>query len=171
MSEPSEFERLVEERRIERVLIAYCRGLDAMDLESIAALFTDDCVVSYGPDDALNSIGREALRSDLARLWRWQRTAHHLCNIEIEFERADAARAQSAVMAWHERTGDDGALLTAIVYGRYEDILTRTDAGWRIASRTMFMAGSDANFRVNLHPAPRRPPPPGWTAPDVERRD
>jgi hypothetical protein len=34
---------------IAELLHDYCRGLDAMDLDCIPALVTEDCVVSYGP--------------------------------------------------------------------------------------------------------------------------
>ena len=170
MSVPITLERLFDERQIERVLIAYCRGLDAMELDALVLLFTEDCLVSYGPDATLNSHGRDALRRDLARLWRWRRTAHHLSNVEIAFTDADRASASSAVMAWHERVDGGTAPVTATVFGRYEDEFVRTGEGWRIAKRTMYMSGSNAAFRANLHPAPRRPPPPGWTAPEVERQ-
>jgi SnoaL-like domain len=170
MSMPITQERLLDERQIERVLIAYCRGLDTMELDALALLFTEDCLVSYGPDAALNSHGRDGLRRDLGRLWRWRRTAHHLSNVEIDFTAADRASVSSAVMAWHERADGGSDLVTATVFGRYEDEFVRTGEGWLIAKRTMYMSGSNSAFKVNLHPLPRRPPPPGWTAPVVERR-
>ena len=153
---------LQDRREIEDLLIDYCRHLDRMDLEALAALFSADCHVVYGPDPRLAAEGREALRTSLARMWRWRRTAHHLANVRVWLDAPDRARAESCVHAWHERP--DGG--TAVVFGRYHDTLTRTDAGWRIAARRMEQDGADAGFRVAIPQAPRTPPPPGWTSPE-----
>jgi hypothetical protein len=149
---------------ISDILNRYCIGLDLMALDDVAGLFTDDCFVSYGPEERLTSIGRTRLRQDLERLWRWRRTSHHLSNIIVSVER-DTATAQSYVIAWHELA--DGS--SATIYGRYDDELVRTPAGWRIARRAQYMNGNDAGFTVNIHPTPRRPPPDGWVAPKIDR--
>lgn len=164
MSDPDFLRTLADERAIARVLVRYCNYLDGMDLDALAALFTADCVVSYGPGDNLTSRGRDSLRQDLGRLWRWHRTSHHLSNIDIELDGHIAARARSHVLAWHERA--DGT--TATVYGRYEDRFTYANNNWLIAERKMFMNGHDAGFRLALHPTPRRKPPQGWSAPDMD---
>lgn len=155
-------QRLADRREIEDLLIAYCRHLDRMDLDKLAALFTDDCTVRFGPDRRLIAEGRAALEASMARLWRWQRTAHHLSNVALGFESRDSAHSESYVIAWHE--APDGR--TATLYGRYLDRLRRTSDGWRIAERTMDMNGADAGFTVPIPQAPRRPPPPGWTPPE-----
>ena len=160
----TEADTLIDKLAIAETLYRYCRHLDMMDLDPIALLFTEDCVVSYGPDPALTSEGRDALRHDLERLWRWRRTSHHLSNVEIAVER-DTARAHSAVIAWHERPDRT----TATLYGRYEDELIRADGCWLIARRQQFMNGSCAGFTVNIHPSPRRAAPAGWTAPKIDR--
>lgn len=156
------FWELLNRRWIEDLLVDYCRHLDRMELEALATLFTADCRVTYGPDPRLAAVGREALASSLARMWRWRRTAHHLANVRIWLDGSDAARAESCVHAWHERP--DGR--TATVYGRYLDIVKRTPEGWRIAERRMDMNGADANFRVAIPEAARQPPPPGWQPPE-----
>lgn len=165
MSDADSLRRLADERDISRSLVLYCHHLDRMDLDALVELFTADCVVSYGPDESLNSRGQTGLRRDLARLWRWRRTSHHLSNVEIEFDGADSARAGSYVFAWHERA--DGT--SATVYGRYEDRFVRIDEGWRIAERKMFMNGHDAGFALTLHRTPRREPPDDWQTPDIDR--
>ncbi len=153
---------LLDQRRIEDLLVDYCRYLDRMALDDLADLFTADCRVTYGPDPRLAAVGREELAKSLARMWRWRRTAHHLANVRIWRDSADAARAESYVHAWHERP--DGA--TAVVFGRYLDQLRRTEEGWRIAERRMDMNGADAAFKVAIPQAPRHAPPPGWEAPE-----
>lgn len=156
---------LADRAAITDLLHAYCRALDEMDLDAIAALFTEDCVVSYGP--SLESRGAARLVADLARLWRWRRTSHHLSNVTIRVD-GDGAEAESYVIAWHE--APDGR--TATLFGQYRDRLVRTGQGWRIARRTQLMNGNDAGFTVGIHPLPRRAPPDGWTAPaTVPTRD
>lgn len=153
--------RLLAEREIEAVLVDYCRHLDAMDLPWLAALFTEDAHVVYGPDPRLEAKGREEIEASLARMWRWRRTAHHLSNVRVWIDSADTARAESAVWAWHEAA--DGS--EASVYGVYHDRFVR-DGGWRIAERRMEMRGASGGFRVPITPAWRAPPPEGWAPPE-----
>lgn len=150
---------------IEEVLAIYCIALDEMDLDRLAALFTADCRVDYGPDARLQSNGAADLRQSLERMWRWRRTSHHLSNVTIDFEDADTANVVSYVLAWHERPD----LTSATVYGRYVDRFVRTTEGWRIAKRRMLMNGSDRAFTVDINPLERREAPAGWTAPDIDR--
>ena len=156
--------RAADRRQITDLLVGYCVALDRMALDELAALFTADCRVEFGPDERLNSRGRDALAKSLERMWRWARTSHHLSNVRIEFTGPDAADSLSYVFAWHERP--DGS--TAAVWGEYRDRLVRRDGRWLIAGRTMFEHGSDAGFTVGLHRLERRPPPPGWVAPAID---
>lgn len=66
---------------ISELLFAYCAYLDRMDLDALADLFTEDCQVDYGPEERMHSRGSRQLRHDLERMWRWQRTSHHLSNV------------------------------------------------------------------------------------------
>lgn len=157
-----QLQRLVDRRDIEQVLIAYCIHLDRMDLTAMADLFTEDCIVDYGKDPRLKSKGAIGLARSLERMWRWQRTSHHLSNVVIEFGDDDTARATSYVFAWHERA--DGS--TATIMGQYHDLLKRMAGRWLIAERRMVMNGSDAGFTVPINEFDRLPPPDGWTAPE-----
>lgn len=156
---------LIDRQAISDVLVDYCLALDRMDLPRLAALFTDDCIVEYGPEPALRSRGAKALEKSLQRMWRWRRTSHHLSNVSIEFAGAGAARVRSYVHAWHERS--DGS--TATIFGQYRDRFVRCGDAWRIAERRMEMNGCDAGFKVNIHPFERIPPPPDWVAPNIDR--
>jgi hypothetical protein len=153
--------RLVDQREIENLLIDYCRYLDRMELGKLAALFSEDCRVIYGPDPKLTARGRPGLEASLSRMWRWRRTAHHLTNIRIRFDGDARADSESYVHAWHE--GVDGN--TAIIYGRYLDRLHRLDEVWKITERRMDMNGCDNGFKVPVPPAPRCMPPSGWSPP------
>jgi len=161
---PEDDPRIADRQAIADVLVDYCASLDLMELGALADLFTADCVVKFGPDERLNSRGRDALAKSLERMWRWRRTSHHLSNVRIEFTGPDEAETTSYVLAWHERP--DGS--TATVYGQYRYRFERRDGRWRIAARRMLMNGSDAGFTVNLFPLERRPAPEDWVAPDVD---
>ena len=156
--------RSADRQAIADVLVEYCCALDLMDLPALAALFTDDCVVEYGPGEFLQSHGSAALAKSLERMWRWSRTSHHLSNVLIRFDGSDAAFCRSYVHAWHERP--DGS--TATIFGQYRDRFVRREQLWRIAERRMLMSGCDAGFTVNINRLERRPPPPGWRAPDMD---
>lgn len=141
---------------ITRLLHRYCGMLDRMDLAMVPELFTEDCVVVYGPEARMQSRGAAALASSLRRLWRFARTSHHLSNIEVDFEAEDVASARSYVLAWHQE-GDGGS---RTLYAHYDDRLVRTPAGWRIAERRQFTHGSDVPWDLALAEAERLPEQP-----------
>ena len=155
---------LLDEREITDLLTEYCRALDSMDLEAISKVFSDDCVVEFGPDQRLNSHGPQGVAKSLERMWRWVRTSHHLSNISIRFDGEDRASSISYVLAWHERSDKT----TATIYGQYHDDLRREKVGWRITKRVMYMNGSDSGFTVNIHPFKRKAAPADWIPPDID---
>jgi ketosteroid isomerase-like protein len=139
---------LEDKQAIAEVLYAYCASLDRMDLDALASLFTADCVVDYGPEARLQSRGAERLRHDLARMWRWARTSHHLSNVMVTLDGdGEHAGATSYVIAWHERP--DGS--TATMMGQYQDRLVREEGQWRISRRRQVLTGNDAGFDVNIN--------------------
>jgi ketosteroid isomerase-like protein len=161
----NELKTLMDRQEISFLLHEYCRTLDAMDLDTLAEIFTEDCIVEYGPEDRLKSHGKAAIRQGLERLWRWKRTSHHLSNIQIRFGQADEANALSYVIAWHERP--DGS--TGTIWGQYHDMFVRTPVGWRLKRRRQTMNGNDAGFTVNVFSSERRQAPAGWVAPVIDR--
>ena len=111
-----QLQELLDKQAIAEVLFAYCAHLDRMDLEALAALFTEDCVVDYGPEARLQSHGADGLRRDLARMWRWSRTSHHLSNVVVKLEGdgqhavAIQLRDRLARAAGRVHGNDDGAV-------------------------------------------------------------
>ena len=147
---------LEDKQAIAEVLHAYCAYLDRMDLDELAALFTADCIVDYGPEARLQSHGAGGLHHDLARMWRWARTSHHLSNVIVTLDGdGEHAGAISYVIAWHERP--DGS--TATMMGQYQDRLVREDGRWRISRRRQVLIGNDAGFDVNINRFERLPRP------------
>ncbi len=151
----SDQERAHDRLAITRLLHRYCAMLDRMDLDLVPELFTDDCVVVYGPEERMQSRGAANLASSLRRLWRFARTSHHLSNVEIDFDGADEAQGRSYVLAWHQQP--DGASRT--LYAQYHDRFVRTPAGWRIAERRQYTNGSDVPWDLALAESERLPEP------------
>ncbi len=140
-----------DHRAIERIMLEYCRAVDANEPDDVVALFTHDCITNYGPGDERvahptlgfqgEMRGRAEFREFLDGLAGLAGTSHHVSNIQITFTSPDAADAFSYLIAWHLLP--DRAEFT--VYGRYVDALVRTDAGWQFRSRRMLVAGASGS--------------------------
>jgi hypothetical protein len=129
---------LVEIERIHRLLSDYAFHLDMNHPDEIAALFTEDCYVAYGPD--FGAEGREAYRETLGGIGSFfAATSHHVSNIVVDFG-PDLATAtvRSVLHAWHRYTKDrpDGHF-----FGQYHDELVRIDGDWRFERRELRAAG------------------------------
>ena len=147
-------EELLARHELEELIFAYCRHFDLNEPERVAALFTDDAVVDYGPEfpDVVGAAAIEdAVAGSLERIFA--ATSHHVSNIQLEFDGPDAATGQTYLYAWHRyRDGSpDGEL-----WGRYEHRFRRTAAGWRISSLRLTAAGTRDFHRSAMHPTGRR---------------
>jgi len=149
---------LVARQAICDVIHAYCRGVDTLDAEAVAALFTEDCVVDYGPGLGQPTHGSAALAARLANgLPRFAATSHHVSNIEVELNRdATSATTITYLLAWHRYPDDrpDG-----ILYARYHDRFVLQDdrqrSTWLIAERVLRVAGQQ-DFDVEWYPIGRQ---------------
>ena len=83
---------LLDRRAIEELIHSYCRHFDQNEPELVAALFTEDAVVDYGPEfpniDGAASIG-ETIAVGLEQTFA--ATSHHVSNIQVTFEGPDHA--------------------------------------------------------------------------------
>ena len=123
---------------ITELLHAYCRFVDLLATHELVELFTEDCVIDYGPGLGGPILGREALEAALARgLRRFAATSHHVSNVEITVQ-GDVASAICYVLAWHKMT--DGSP-DACLFGQYHDRFVRTDGSWKVAERRLLVAG------------------------------
>ncbi|SEO98119.1 nuclear transport factor 2 family protein [Amycolatopsis saalfeldensis] len=129
---------LLEIEQVRRLLFDYAFHLDMNHPDEIAALFTEDCYVSYGPD--FGAEGRPAYRETLGGIGSFfAATSHHVSNIVVDFGPDLAtAKVRSVLYAWHKYTKDrpDGHF-----FGQYHDELVKTADGWRFARRELRAAG------------------------------
>ncbi len=132
---------------------AYCDHFDRNEPEAVAALFTSDATVDYGPE-AETIVGADAIAPTIAAgLERtFAATSHHVSNIRLTFEGPDRARGVTYLYAWHRYVdgSPDGEL-----WGRYRHRFERTDAGWRIAELVLEAAGMVDFHRATMHPIGR----------------
>jgi ketosteroid isomerase-like protein len=142
-----------DREEIRELLAHYCARLDEYDIDGMADVFIPDCVTDYGPGLGGELQGREALR-DRVRLSqaRFARTHHQLGQSSITVE-GDRGRSSTYVTAWHER--HDGQI--DILRLRYVDEHVRTDEGWRIARREIWVSGSQGFEGVQWRWVPRKP--------------
>ena len=145
---------LLDRQAITDLIHAYCYHFDRNEPVEVAALFTPDATVDYGPE-AATIVGADAIASTISvGLERtFAATSHHVSNIQITLEGCDRARSVTYLYAWHRYVdgSPDGEL-----WGRYLHRFARTDAGWRIAELVLQAAGTVDFHRSTMHPIGRR---------------
>ena len=112
------------------LLVRYATGIDRRDWELLRSCFTDDCVADYGDIGTWNG-GDE--------ITEWMRNTHeplghslHRITNPTVAASGDAVTARSYVDAIV--LGPDNARGAQAV-GYYDDVVVRTDDGWKIARR------------------------------------
>jgi ketosteroid isomerase-like protein len=146
-------QELADRQAIADLIHSYCFHFDNNEPESVAALFTGDAVVDYGPE-ATTIVGAEAIATTIAvgLEQTFLATSHHVSNIRIDFDRPDHARSLSYLYAWHRYVdgSPDGEL-----WGRYRHAFVRTGDGWRISELLLEAAGMVDFHRTRMHPIGR----------------
>jgi uncharacterized protein (TIGR02246 family) len=144
---------LADRQAITDLVHAYCLHFDQNEPDAVAALFTQDATVDYGPETA-TIVGSEAIAGTIAVGLDqiFAATSHHVSNIQITFDGPDAATGVTYLYAWHRyRDGSpDGEL-----WGRYHHRFRRTEDGWRIAELVLRAAGAVDFHRATMHPIGR----------------
>jgi hypothetical protein len=146
--------RLVDKDEIVDLVHRYSYLVDHQRYDQLVELFTDDCLVDYGPGIGPPARGRRAFRallgsgaeSDGPRRG-FLATSHHNANVLVTFESDDRASVVTSVYAWHQ--APRGA--TPRIWGYYRDVAVRTSGGWRLAERQLRVAGSE-NWEAEWHP-------------------
>jgi 3-phenylpropionate/cinnamic acid dioxygenase small subunit len=124
---------MVEGRKIERMLYTYAYHLDMNHPDELAALFVDDCEVSYAPN--FEAKGMEAYKQTLQGIGSYfTGTTHHVSNVVVDFVGDDRANVRSNVIAIHRYTKErpDGFL-----YGQYHDLVVRDGGDWKFKRREL----------------------------------
>jgi ketosteroid isomerase-like protein len=145
---------LLDKAAIADAIHAYCYHFDRNEPEAVAALFTPDAVVDYGPEfPAMTGIDiiAPAITKGLAEVF--EATSHHVSNITICFDGPDCARSICYVYAWHRyRSGaPDGEL-----WAQYHHDFRRTADGWKISKLVLCVAGTKDFHRSRMYPVGRR---------------
>jgi ketosteroid isomerase-like protein len=147
-------EPLMDDRdAITSLIHRYCFHFDQNEPEEVAALFTEDATIDYGPEHP-PIVGRGAIAPTIAvgLRERFRATSHHVSNIEIAFACEDDARSVSYLYAWHAYV--DGS--ESELWGRYVHRFRRDDGPWLIAELVLQAAGTRNFHRARMHPIGRR---------------
>lgn len=144
----------LDRQAISELIHAYCWHFDMNEPEALAALFTEDARVDYGPEfpelHGREAIG-QAVASGLATLFA--ATSHHVSNIRVTFDGTDGAQSDCYLYAWHRyRDGRPESEL----WGRYHHRFVRSGDGWQIAGLVLKAAGARNFHRSVMHPIGRR---------------
>ena len=140
--------QLIDKDHIIDLVHQYSYYVDHRLYDEVVELFTEDCVVDYGP-------GMAPVRSR-ARLRQmfghpdaaFAATSHHNANVLVTFEGPDRASVRTSVYAWHQRS--DGS--TPRLWGYYYDSVVRLPEGWRIAERQLRTLGVE-DWNMEMHSA------------------
>ncbi len=145
---------LLDRGAIGDVIHAYCYHFDRNEPAAVAALFTPDAVVDYGPEAPTIAGAAEIARTIAVGLERtFAATSHHVSNIRIAFDDPGRARAVSYLYAWHRYVdgSPDGEL-----WGQYHHRLVRAETGWLFSELVLKAAGARSFHRGTMHPIGRR---------------
>ncbi|CAA0105083.1 Uncharacterised protein [Mycolicibacterium vanbaalenii] len=127
-------QRIASEREIERIIVAYCRGIDRRDSELVRSVYHDDAIDDHGgsfiggPDEYVAWV--------MDHLLHFESSMHTLHNILVDIDDDDRAQAESYCVAHHVRDTGNDELLMDVFACRYVDRFeNRPGVGWRIAHR------------------------------------
>ncbi len=141
-----EVRRLQDKAEIVDLVHRYSYLVDHRLYDELVELFTEDCLVDYGPGIAPPIKGRGILRtmfgSDAPPTGArpgFVVTSHHNANVLITFDDDDRATVLTSVYAWHQTTHGENPR----VWGYYHDVAVRTPVGWRLAQRQLRAAGNE----------------------------
>lgn len=152
---PSGLTRNDDRWEVAQLFNSYAYHFDRNEPDAVAALFTDDAVIDYGPEVAPIR-GRDEIASRIAPGLNeiFAASSHHISNTTVTFDGADAATGMAYVYAWvRYRNGSPDANM----WGQYHCRFRRTAEGWRIAELVLKVAGVTNFHRSAVHPIGRQP--------------
>jgi uncharacterized protein (TIGR02246 family) len=121
-----------DEDAIHALFMEYGRLLDAQDFERMSQCFADDATIVSAAGVG-TATGPSEIRDLFAmRLKDVPPKAYHVyTNIEINVDGDSATAGWFWTYLWPDETGHP----TILQFGHYDDVLVRTDAGWKFQSR------------------------------------
>jgi 3-phenylpropionate/cinnamic acid dioxygenase small subunit len=138
---------LLEQARINQVLLQYATLLDARDWAGLDDVFTADASVNYHGVGAFD--GRSAIVSVIQQfLDQCGSTQHMIGNVRISVD-GNGARAKCYLQATHAGQGSHAGK-TMTVWGEYCDRLQLRPEGWRIVHRELFVQHVEGDIGVAL---------------------
>jgi ketosteroid isomerase-like protein len=144
---------LLDRHAITDLIYTYCFHFDNNEPDRIAALFTDDVVLDYGPDRSPIH-GRAEAERRLARGLRevFAATSHNVSNVRLRFDGTDSCEGVTYLFAWHRY--HDGAP-DGYLWARYHHHFRRTLGGWRIAWLQLRVLGTVDFHSPEVYPVQR----------------
>jgi 3-phenylpropionate/cinnamic acid dioxygenase small subunit len=131
-------DRTADRLAINELLASYSWALSDRDWSAWRAVFTDDAHVDY------STAGGPVCGIDEAATWieptlaGFERTLSRGGNTVITFDGDDRATVRSVYTMTMKLAGDTPTFIEAS--GWYDDVVVRTDAGWKIAERVEQLA-------------------------------
>jgi len=118
---------------ITALIVAYAEGLDAGDLEGVAALFAHATWRSPARAEPLRGAAAVRRAYDVVLLYDGiPCTRHVVTNVVVELQSAERAVARSYFTVFQARPDFP---LQSILCGRYHDAFERVGGAWRFADR------------------------------------
>jgi 3-phenylpropionate/cinnamic acid dioxygenase small subunit len=132
---------LLDRLQIEHVLRLYALGLDERRFELWSQVFTEDAVIDFTPAGGKRERPAEMAARLSATDANWLFAQHPLFNsvIEVDGDTAVAHSDYGIETGRRPETGSGTEIVRTSGGGSYRDVLRRTDAGWRIAERVVYL--------------------------------
>lgn len=140
---------LVDRVEIETLMKSYCLFFDTKRAKDLAALFTDDARIDYGPElePVIGSQKlEEMVRAGMAN--RFESTNHQISNEIVTFTSESTAVGTSHLYAWHKYFDSE---VIGHLYGGYRYHFIKKSAGWKISDLKLFASGTDGFHRETMH--------------------
>lgn len=144
----ADLNRLIDERNIVAVAIAYTWALDQHQWDDLHNVFAADATATLGSPDL--HVGADAIIGRIRSALEPLDDSQHLIGNHEVVVSGDTATHRCYLHAQHIRRDVTGGP-NYIVAGRYEDDLARTAEGWHITHRNLTVMWTDGN-RAVVHP-------------------
>ena len=122
---------LLDRLDVAQVLSRYSYGWDTRDFDLVAACFLPDAVIRYSSLPDFPGGFADFFSLECKNIVQLASTQHLISNLHIAVD-GDRAECSSYIQATHYAENGDNWTTG----GRYDDVMVRTESGWRISERT-----------------------------------